>query len=239
MMLRGFSSLLTVGLFFVAGLVSAQTAEPVATNVEVTAQFPDNPFGLIVNGQRNKVVLDVVNKEKAPFTVFAVTGQVSKADDFSKVVRNLTATRYGTSLESGASIQIPYNFYSEYVPGEHGLTIFVDLVSEQTVTRIVGFNGTMTVTDPEGSWFDFQLLVLYGVLVAGALGVGYIAREAFFPSAKKTKKVKKVEEVTERPTHRDEKGEMVLDQSWIPDSHLNLNGAKKTSPKVKKRSSRK
>ena len=68
MMLRGFSSLLTVGLFLVAGLgnerhritrfdivtycyfllvtiVSAQTTESVATNVEVTAQFPDNPFG--------------------------------------------------------------------------------------------------------------------------------------------------------------------------------------------------
>lgn len=39
---------------------------------------------------------------------------------------------------------------------------------------------------------------------------------------------KKVEETTERPTHRDEKGEMVLDESWIPDHHLGLNKQQKT-----------
>lgn len=40
----------------------------------------------------------------------------------------LTATRYGKTLAAGASLQIPYNFYSEYAPGEHGLTVFVDLL---------------------------------------------------------------------------------------------------------------
>lgn len=82
-------------------------------------------------------------------------------------------------------------------------------------------------------------LVLYAVLLAAAGGVGYIVREAFFVDAKKAKKSKKVEEVAERATHRDEKGEMVLDQSWIPEHHLNLSSPRKTSPKMKKRSSKK
>ncbi|KAI8088388.1 hypothetical protein BDF21DRAFT_358090 [Thamnidium elegans] len=238
-MMAKFSSLWALGLVLVAGVVSAQTEQRVATNVEVTAEFPDNPFGMIVNGQRNKVVLDIVNKEKTPYTVFAVSGQVHKVDDYSQIVRNLTATRYGKPLAAGASLQIPYNFYSEYAPGEHGLTVFVDLLVDETVTRVVGYNGTITVTEPEGSWFDAQLLVLYAVLLAAAGGVGYIIREAYFVDAKKAKKSKKVEEVTERATHRDEKGEMVLDQSWIPEHHLNLNSPKKTSPKMKKRSSKK
>ncbi|KAI9358801.1 hypothetical protein BD770DRAFT_435242 [Pilaira anomala] len=237
-MMAKFSSLWALGLVLVAGIVSAQT-EPVAANVEVTAEFPDNPFGMIVNGQRNKVVLDIVNKEKTPYTVFAVTGQVYKTDDYSQIIRNLTATRYGKTLASGAALQIPYNFYSEYAPGEHGLTVFVDLLVDETVTRVVGYNGTITVIEPEGSWFDAQLLVLYAVLLAAAGGVGYIIREAFFVDAKKAKKAKKTEEVTERATHRDEKGEMVLDQSWIPDNHLNMNSPRKTSPKMKKRSSKK
>ncbi|KAI7888504.1 uncharacterized protein EV154DRAFT_309223 [Mucor mucedo] len=232
-MMAKFSSLWALGLLLVAGLVTAQA------NVEVTAEFPDNPFGMIVNGQRNKVVLDIVNKEKTPYTVFAVTGQVHQVDDASNIVRNLTATRYGKTLAAGSALQIPYNFYSEFAPGEHGLTVFVDLMVDKTVTRVVGFNGTITVTEPTGSWFDIQLLVLYAVLVAGAAGVAYIVRAAFFADAKKTKKSKKVEEVTERPTHRDEKGEMVLDESWIPEHHLNLKSPKKTSPKLKKRASKK
>jgi hypothetical protein len=45
---------------------------------------------VIVNGQRNKVILDINNKEKTPYTVFAVSGQVTKVDDYSGVVRNVS-----------------------------------------------------------------------------------------------------------------------------------------------------
>lgn len=45
---------------------------------------------MIVNGQRNKVVLDIVNKEKTPYTVFAVTGQVHQVDDASNIIRNVS-----------------------------------------------------------------------------------------------------------------------------------------------------
>lgn len=92
----------------------------------------------------------------------------------------MTATRYGKALAAGATTQIPYNFYSEYAPGELGLTVYVDLLLQVSrrkkkrrvnlrllinfflkikdkVSRLVGYNGTITVTDPEGSWFDIQL----------------------------------------------------------------------------------
>lgn len=42
----------------------------------------------------------------------------------------MTATRYGNPLSAESSLQIPYNFYSEYAPGEHGLVIFVDLLAD-------------------------------------------------------------------------------------------------------------
>lgn len=31
------------------------------------------------------------------------------------------------------------------------------VVIKESITRVVGYNGTITVTDPEGSWFDIQL----------------------------------------------------------------------------------
>ncbi|KAG1150077.1 hypothetical protein G6F37_011287 [Rhizopus arrhizus] len=230
-MMTKYSTLLIFGLLYLFHSVFAQQAA-VPAQVEITAEFPDNPFGMIVNGQRNKVLLDINNKDKTSYTVFAISGQVTKADDFSSVVRNLTATRYGNPLTAESSLQIPYHFYSEYLPGEHGLIVYVDLLSGESITRVVGYNGTITVTDPEGSWFDIQLLFLYAVLLAGAAGVAYVIREAFFGDVKRAKKIKKVEISTERPTHRDEKGEMVLDEAWIPEQHLGLN----KQQKAKKRS---
>lgn len=54
---------------------------------------------VIVNGQRNKVILDIQNKEKTPYTVFAISGQVSKVDDFSKVVRNVSIVYEGKKIK--------------------------------------------------------------------------------------------------------------------------------------------
>ncbi|KAG1472419.1 hypothetical protein G6F56_001546 [Rhizopus delemar] len=230
-MMTKYSSLLILGLLFILNFVSAQQVTP---QVDITAEFPNNPFGLIVNGQRNKVVLDIKNKEKKGYTIFAVSGQVAKVDDASSIIRNLTATRYRNPLPAEASHQIPYNFYSEYAPGEYGLTVFVDLLFEETITRVVGYNGTITVTDPEASWFDIELFFLYGVLLAGSAGVAYLIREAFFGTTKKVKKTK-IEETTERPTHRNEKGDMVLDQSWIPEHHLSLNKQNKTKKRTNSR----
>ncbi|CAO3673974.1 unnamed protein product [Rhizopus stolonifer] len=229
-MMTKYSTLVIFGLLFAFNYAFAQ--ETTLAQLEVTAEFPSNPFGMIVNGQRNEIVLDIHNKEKTPLTVYAISGQVTKVDNFSTVIRNLTATHYGNLLAADSSLQIPYQFYSEYIPGEHGLIIHVDLLSGESISRVVGYNGTVTVIEPETTLFDIQLLFLCVVLLAGAAGVGYLIRNAFFADAKKVKKTKKVEESAERPTHRDDKGEMVLDETWIPEHHLGLN-----KPKTKKRPS--
>ncbi|KAI8974630.1 translocon-associated protein, alpha subunit [Pilobolus umbonatus] len=233
-----FSSILTLGLLVIAPWVYAQETT-VPTNIEITAQFPDNPFGLITNGKKNNVILDLANKEDKAYNVYAISGRVTKLDDHSTIIRNLTTTRYNTPLDAKANVRVPYSFYSEFKAGDYGLTVFVDLESNGNGLRFVGYNGTMTVTEPEGTWFDPQLIVLYIVLLAGAVGLYYIVRSALSPEVTKTKKVKKVEEPTERPAHRDEKGEMVLDESWIPEHHMKLqasSSSKKQSPKAKKRS---
>ncbi|KAI9251594.1 hypothetical protein BY458DRAFT_589978 [Sporodiniella umbellata] len=231
-MMTKYITLLFLGLLFTVNFVSAQQAVP---HVDITAEFPSNPFGLIVNGQRNQVALDIKNKDKTIHTIVAVSGQVTQAEDDLSVVRNLTTTRQRHLLLAEASQQIAYNFYSEFAPGEYGLTVFVDFLVEDVITRVIGYKGKITITEPEASWFDIELLFLYAVLISGAAGVGYLIREAFFGTTKKVKKTK-TEEPAERPTHRDEKGEMVLDQSWIPDHHP---GANKQAKAKKRTNSRK
>ncbi|CAO3578974.1 unnamed protein product [Absidia cylindrospora] len=201
-------------------------------NVEVVAQFPDNPFGLIANGQKNGVVLTLANKDSVNATIVGVSGKVALVGDNSKVVRNLPALRYDTRLVSKGHLELPYEFYSQFAPGELALTIYVDLLADEKPIRIVGYSGNITVTDPESSLFDAQLLFLYAVLAVGAAGVLYIVREAFFGGSK-TKTTPKAAEPTVRATHRDEKGQMVLDESWIPEQHLKT--SPKQSPRAKKR----
>lgn len=82
-------------------------------------------------------------------------------------------------------------------------------------------------------------LFLYAVLGAIAVGIGYVIREAFFGGSGKTNKTKKAsKEKSAPPSHRNEKGEMILDESWIPEHHLKANSPKQ-SPRVKKRGNRK
>ncbi|CAO3611760.1 unnamed protein product [Cunninghamella echinulata] len=223
--------LLVLATTFVFAQETEVKEEPV--NIEVVAQFPDNPFGLIVNGQKNKVILTLTNKEASNAAVLAVSGQLSLVDDESKVIRNLTGLRYDVQVASEASVDVPYSFYSEFAPGELSLKLFVDLLTGEKIVRVVGYSGTVTITDPETSFLDPQLIFLYIVLGAGALGVAYIIREAFFGGNKKKTTAKKAEPV-EQPTHRDTKGQLVLDESWIPDHHLK-NQSPKQSPRVKKR----
>ncbi|KAG0166257.1 hypothetical protein DFQ28_007758 [Apophysomyces sp. BC1034] len=209
-----------------------------STNIDVSAQFPDNPFGLIINGQQNNIVMTLTNKHAEAASIIAVSGRISHPEDHTKIIRNLTAVRYNeVSIAAEAAIDVPYAFYSEFTPGDLDLTVFIDLLVGEKAIRVVGYNGTITITEPEVSILDPQLLFLYLVLGAGALLIGYIIREAFFPESKKAK-AKKSTEPAARPTHRDEKGQMVLDESWIPQQHLK-NTSPKQSPKGKKRSTRK
>ncbi|KAI7868897.1 hypothetical protein BDF14DRAFT_442174 [Spinellus fusiger] len=182
---------------------------------------------MIVNGQRNKINLDLSNKEDKVYSVLSVSGRVTLADDHTKTVHNLSALHYEVTLPAQTRLSVPYTFYSEYTPGEHGLEVYLDLLDGKV--RVVGYNGTITVIEPESSWFDPQLLFLYAILIAGAAGIASIVRDSFFPKVK-------VDVPVERPTHRDEKGQMVLDESWIPEQHLK-NTNPRSSPKLKKRTS--
>ncbi|KAI8344271.1 hypothetical protein BC941DRAFT_365539 [Chlamydoabsidia padenii] len=228
------SSFWTLFVLLLASVfVFAQETTESTLNIEVVAQFPDNPFGLIVNGQKNGVILTLTNKDKLDASIVNVSGKVTLVGDESKVIRNLPGLRYDSPLVSKATLELPYQFYSEFAPGELGLTVYVDLLADGKPVRIIGYNGNITVTDPETSLLDAQLLFLYAIMAAGTLGVLYIVREAFFGGSQKKKTPTKTDETTVRAAHRDEKGQMVLDESWIPEHHLK--NSPKQSPRAKKR----
>lgn len=107
------------------------------------------------------------------------------------------------------------------------------------------FDGICTTSRPTLLLCDTKLiyftisLFLYVVLAAILAGVGYIIQQAFFGSAgKKSKKSKKTTEKAAPVSHRDESGNLVLDESWIPEQHLKKASSPKQSPKTRKRTTR-
>ena len=60
-----------------------------------------------------------------------------------------------------APVDVPYRFWSELKPQDLGFIVYVDYSDasdiKKVVHRAVGYDGTVTVKEPVGSWFDLQL----------------------------------------------------------------------------------
>ncbi|KAI8061716.1 hypothetical protein BC940DRAFT_309911 [Gongronella butleri] len=213
-----------------------EAKQPSPPELEISTKFVDNPLNLIINGQRNNLEVMIKNNEKHEVALMAVSGSLTVPGE-DKIFRNLTAVRYTHVITPGQNASVRYNFYSEFNPADYQVEINVDVLAGENYFRVNGFEGVVSVIDPEASLLDPQLLFLYVILAAAAAGVAYLIREAYFGGATKKKTSAKKNEVVEKAAHRDEKGNMVLDQSWIPDHHLKSSPSQ--SPRVKKRAGRK
>ncbi|TFY77614.1 hypothetical protein EWM64_g6397, partial [Hericium alpestre] len=153
--------------------------------LEVVATFPEsNPFGHVVNGERNQLFLDIVNKSPKNVTLLTVAGAFHdpRDDKLIKATNNMT---YGIYLVEGAKIRLPYTFHSEYKTGDIKLNLFLEHLTDGEKQRIPIYESILTVVEPEFSIFDFKLITTYAV-VAGLLGsLGYIAYLSFAPAAVK------------------------------------------------------
>ncbi|RUS27276.1 translocon-associated protein, alpha subunit [Jimgerdemannia flammicorona] len=200
----------------------AVSASLPAPNVELTAGFPDSPFGNVVNGQRNKLVVSFSNKDTVSYTVSILSGVLVNPNNFTQIVRNLTALRYDTPIGTGETVDIPFSFHSEIAPQDLGLVVLVDFLDTNGNShRAVGFNSTVTIVDPPTSIFDLQLLFLYVVLAGVLGGIGYLIQQAFFGGAAKgKKKAKKVVEPSIGAAGAVDEKTTAYDESWIPDGHI-------------------
>ncbi|KAK3808575.1 MAG: translocon-associated protein [Benniella sp.] len=212
-------------------LLAAVTAAPTADapNVEVSAEFPNAIQGLtpsLISGDSNKLKVTFRNSGKTDLKVNLIVGTVSEPDDFSNVIRNLTAYRYSTTLKAEATLVLPYTIQMEHKSTEVGLSLYADLSdSAKNHFQVVVYNSTVTFSEPVHSWIDPQLIFLY-VLIAGIFfAIGSFVKGSVTPESKK--KAKAPSMTPEERAAAEEKAK-TLDEDWIPDHH-------KKSPHVTKR----
>ncbi|KAI0050458.1 hypothetical protein FA95DRAFT_1603474 [Auriscalpium vulgare] len=190
----------------------------------VTAGFPDNnPFGHVVNGENNQLILKIENFSGKNVTLLSVAGEFHHPDT-DKLIKAANNNTYGVALIDGAKIQVPYTFYSEYKPGDVKLNVWIDTLSEGERERVQAFGSIVTVVEPELSIFDFKLLTTYAIVLGLVSALGYFAYVTFVPQAKKPKAKKAA---VSAPVTVTATGAGGYQEEWIPEHHLRKSKGKK------------
>ncbi|KAI9513000.1 hypothetical protein F5148DRAFT_972590 [Russula earlei] len=221
-------SLLTAVAFLATTVFAIEIVAPVPESEEpvdhpvkdpvlaVTASFPEsNPFGQVVNGEINKLLLAIENRTGKNVTLLTVAGEFldPTTEQLIKAANNLT---YGTVVPDTMRIQLAYNFLSEFKPGDIKLKVWLEHVTDGEREKISAFDSIVTVVEPELSVFDFKLLSTYAIILAILGGLGYVAYLSFIPQPKHKKSVPiyasaSTVAATGAGGHQEE---------WIPEHHL-------------------
>ncbi|KAL1697046.1 hypothetical protein GGG16DRAFT_84667 [Schizophyllum commune] len=221
-------SFLTLGVFAQSEETETEQKTFTVTGplVAVSAFWPEeNPFGQIVNGEKNLLVINVENKSDKNVTLLNIAGSVNKPDS-GALIRNLTTFPYGVSLVESVGLKLPYEFFSECT-GDIRLNVWLDYAADDTVYRVSAFEDIVQVVEPELSFFDFKLWTTY-LIVAGILGTaGYFTYLSYAPPPKR-QRTKKSSVST--PVSVTATGAGGYQEEWVPEHHLKKTKAGRKGP---------
>jgi len=222
--------------------------EPVVSSsvdVKVHASFPQSEiFGVkLVNDHPTQALLTFSNEEKEAVNLMFVGGSLWAPDpltngETSKVVRNLTSSRYNLQIPAGESESISYEFSTTMHPQELRLAIMAIVTTEKgAIYSLNAYNETVSVVEPDASLFDPQLIFLYLMLLGLFVGSSYFIYNTWiatlFPQKTKSGKGgdrprKSTGGAKKEPTSPAlvadgavATGSKAYDESWIPDHHIN------------------
>ncbi|KAG1831988.1 hypothetical protein DFJ58DRAFT_736442 [Suillus subalutaceus] len=203
--------------------VSASLDDP---EIVIETTFPEsNPFGHVVNGERNQLFLVVENRSDKNITLQSVAGSFHHPET-GTLIKNTSSLTYGFPLLEGTKLQIPYSFYSEFKPGDLRLNIWLEHTVDDDKYRVTAYDSVVTIVEPEPSWLDFKLLFTYLIVFATLGGVSYAAYSAYVPSQKP--KRKRPTQVSAPVGTVTASGSGGYQEEWIPEHHLKKTKGKKT-----------
>jgi len=189
----------------------------------ITASFPEsNPFGHVVNGEINKLFLNIENKTGKNVTLLYVAGEFldPATEQLIKAANNVT---FGVKLLDTMRTTLPYSFYSELRSGDIKLRVWLEHAIDGEREKISAFDSIVTVVEPELSIFDFKLLSTYAMVLAILGGLGYVAYLSFVPQTKQ----KKTATISAPESTATTTGAGGYQEEWIPEHHLRKTKARK------------
>ncbi|RVX75139.1 hypothetical protein B0A52_01416 [Exophiala mesophila] len=213
------------------GVEDPSKSPAIAVTVDTT--FPNAEiFGIkLVNGQETEALLSFTNEEPDPITVQFVGGSLWTGDlgPAPRIVRNLTTHQYAVQIPAGEKQSLPYRFQVNMHPQDLRLNLAAVINTGNTFLTLPAYNGTVSVVEPDSSFFDPQLLFLYVFLLAAAVGVGYFFYTVwilpYFPQQKrktnkKTPRKSEVAVTADVDSPAVATGSKAFNEEWIPNHHI-------------------
>ena len=131
--------------------------------VSVSASFPSSEiFGVkLVNGRPTEALLSFSNNEAGPVQVVFIGGSLwtsTMGIQAPQLLRNLTTTRYNVKIPAGQQKSISYSFVTELLPQDLKLNLAAVITdAEGTAFTLQAFNETVSIVEPDTSFFDPQM----------------------------------------------------------------------------------
>jgi len=191
-----------------------------APEIEVTASFPEsNPFGHIVNGEKNQIKLLIENRSDLNVTLLSVAGAIQNANT-DALIKNTTVMNFGVKLLSGVKLELAYAFHSEFKPGDVRLNVWLNHAVGESTYRVSAYDSIVTIVEPEKSILDLKLLITYLIVIVLFGGIIYMAYVTFVPQSKKPRRKQAAPSDISTPVTVTATGAGGYQEEWIPEHHL-------------------
>ncbi|KAL9557309.1 hypothetical protein MBANPS3_001463 [Mucor bainieri] len=155
--------------------------------LRINVSFESNPFGVLVNGEKNKIMLSIRNMGDSEIYIQSMDSCLMDAANFNRVIRKMTANKFkghGHRIPPNHRANLTTKFYTEYEAGEYGMTVHLNVNWKDNIhLRMLGLNQTIMVLDPVPSLLDSQTTSLYITMIAGLIGLFYFFKAIATPSS--------------------------------------------------------
>ncbi|MBW0460597.1 hypothetical protein O181_000312 [Austropuccinia psidii MF-1] len=214
---------LAVGYNVVAAVLTPE-------KVEISASFPlNNQFGVVFNGQSNKILLKILNLGRDPvedvMRIHQVWNEYREIGGKERILKRSTpfASKHMLAPKFEPYV-IPYHFNSEQKEGDIGLKIWIEWSGPKGPKhKSLAYDSTVTIREPPTRWFDPQLILLYVILCSMFGGLGYLVYVSYLLPLKatrpglKTKRSANFSAASGPKTSTPTGG--VYEEEWIPAGH--------------------
>lgn len=215
--------------FQALGLVKTVFGVLTEESVEISAAFPiENQFGVVFNGQPNKILLKINNMGSDPvqdvMRIHSAWNEFREIGGKERLLRKGNPTPSKRTVAPATNTTIPYFFSAEQKEGNLNLRVWVEWSGPKTKKhRTMAYDSTITIQEPPTRWFDPQLIFLY-IIILSALGfVGYLSYTSFSVPTKTLRKAsssagKSSTQTSSTPKIATPTGGM-YEEEWIPSGH--------------------